>query len=470
VAANQVPQWLKRYSRRSLIKTNKGLATLLVYVFASLVGLVAVGFAIAADYAAEWNLELFEQHKWIALALPPFIFPLSVWLSNVLFWGAAGGGIPQAIKIIRHPKPRFTERLLGIRAFIGKLLLTPLVLASGAAMGREGPTVQLGACIMAFSSKIKGVQPIFDSRSLIIAGGAAGIAAAFNTPLGGLMFAFEELGNKRMMRHTSTLLMAIVVAGWVALIIQGNYSYFGYSNATIDWGEHWITIVVLAICTGMVGGAYGRSMLMVVSPNNPIGGFRAKHPYWFAAICGILLSCMAYALGSSVLGAGYQETKMALQNEESMSPSYWLTKMTATVVSFASGAPGGVFSPTLSIGAGFGHFFAGLTSLETEPIMLLAMVGVLAAVSHCPITAVVIVVEMVDNRELLMPLILVSALASQVSKQILPTSIYHLLANQIRVKLTTSEPKTDPNTPDLAAHSAPLPTPPQNEDSTYRKH
>lgn len=467
--AKRMPLWLQRYSRRSLLKTNKGLATLLVYVFASMVGLVAVGFAFAADYAAEWNLELFETHRWIALALPPIVFPLSVWLSNVLFWGSSGGGIPQAIKVIRHPKPRLTDRLLGFRAFVGKLLLTPLVLASGAAMGREGPTIQIGACIMAFASKIPGLKLLYDSRSLIIAGGAAGIAAAFNTPLGGLMFAFEELGNKRMMRHTSTLLMAIVLAGLVTLMIQGNYSYFGYSNATIDWGEHWAIIMLLSLCTGAVGGMYGRAMLMVVSPNNRVGSFRSKHPYWFAALCGILLSILAYTLGSSVLGAGYQETKAALQNDEGMSPSYWFSKMIATVVSFASGAPGGVFSPTLSIGAGFGHFFAELTSLETEPIMLLAMVGVLAAVSHCPITALVIVVEMVDNHELLMPLIFVSALASQVSKQILPTSIYHLLANQIRVKFTASEQKTDPNTHDHANDSTPLPTQPPSEDSTYQK-
>jgi H+/Cl- antiporter ClcA len=151
---------------------------------------------------------------------------------------------------------------------------------------------------------------------------------------------------------------------------------------------------------------------------------------------------MALVFGAEVFGAGYEETKAALQDSEELSPMFWLTKMVATVVSFASGVPGGVFSPTLSIGAGFGHFFAGLTNSETAPLMLLAMVGVLSAVTHCPITAFVIVLEMVDNHDLVMPLIFVSAISTQVSKRILPASIYHLLANQIKVSFGPQESQT----------------------------
>jgi H+/Cl- antiporter ClcA len=227
--------------------------------------------------------------------------------------------------------------------------------------------------------------------------------------------------------------MAIVLAGLVTLVLQGNYSYFGYSNATIDWSEEWVTILSLGIFAGLIGGLYGRLMIMVVSPKGRIGGLRARHPYWFAAGCGVIVSTMAWVFGAEVLGAGYTETKMALQDEQALSPMYWLVKFTSTLVSFASGAPGGVFSPTLSIGAGFGHFYANLIDHEAAPLMLLAMVGVLSAVTHCPITAFVIVLEMVDNHELVMPLIFVSAVATQVSKRLLPSSIYQLLANHIKV-------------------------------------
>ncbi|HEX4844197.1 MAG TPA: chloride channel protein [Limnobacter sp.] len=418
---------------------DRGMIVSVVYLFSLLVGLLAVGFAWMSDFAGEWNKAFFEEHKWYALMLPPIAFPLAVWLVNTVFWGSGGSGIPQAIKVIKHPKPRLIDRLLGPRAFFGKLLVTPFVIAAGAAAGREGPTVQLGAALMAYTHRFPGIAKLFDTRSLIIAGGAAGVAAAFNTPLGGLMFAFEELGRRKTMRHTSALLMAIVLAGLVALVLQGNYSYFGYSNATIDWGDEWLIITVLAVLTGIVGGLYGRTMLIIVSGRSVFGAYRSKHPYRFATLCGVMLSLMALAFGPEVFGAGYEETKAALQESEELSPFFWLTKLAATVVSFASGAPGGVFSPTLSIGAGFGHFFAGLTDRETAPLMLLAMVGVLSAVTHCPITAFVIVLEMVDNHDLVMPLIFVSAIATQVSKRILPASIYHLLANQIKVSFSQPE-------------------------------
>jgi len=434
------PKWLAQGARLSRFMADRGMIVGVVYAFSLLVGFLAVGFAWMSDFAGEWNKELFAEHKWVALMLPPIVFPLALWLVNKIFWGAGGSGIPQAIKVTKHPKPRLTERLLGPRAFFGKLLITPFVIAAGAAAGREGPTVQIGAAVMAYAGRFPQIAKLFDTRSLIIAGGAAGVAAAFNTPLGGLMFAFEELGRRKTMRHTSALLMAIVLAGLVALILQGNYSYFGYSNATIDWGEEWIVILALGLATGVVGGLYGRSMLVLVSSRSLLGGLRSKYPYRFAAGCGVVLSLMALVFGTEVFGAGYEETKAALQDDEALSPMFWLTKMVATVVSFASGVPGGVFSPTLSIGAGFGHFFAGITNSEAAPLMLLAMVGVLSAVTHCPITAFVIVLEMVDNHDLVLPLIFVSAISAQVSKRILPASIYHLLANQIKVSFSQPEP------------------------------
>lgn len=448
---NSKNRWLAQSARLSRFMADRGMIVSVVYVFALLVGLLAVGFAWMSDFAGEWNKELFAEHPWIALMLPPVVFPAALWLVNRFFWGAGGSGIPQAVKVIRHPKPRLTERLLGPRAFLGKLLITPIVIASGAALGREGPTVQLGAALMAYAGRFPAIAKLFDTRSLIIAGGAAGVAAAFNTPLGGLMFAFEELGRRKTMRHTSALLMAIVLAGLVALILQGNYSYFGYSNATIDWGEEWLVIVSLGILSGIVGGLYGRSLLIVVSGTSAIGSLRKRFPYRFAMACGVLLSLMALVSGTEVFGAGYEETKAALQDSEELSPLFWLTKLLAAVISFASGVPGGVFSPTLSIGAGFGHFFAGLTNSEAAPLMLLAMVGVLSAMTHSPITAFVIVLEMVDNHDLVMPLIFVSAISTQVSKRILPASIYHLLANQIKVSFAQPEPAPAETAPPAAS-------------------
>lgn len=436
-------QWIKSSARLSRFLADRGRIAFVLYLISLLLGFLAVGFAIIADEAAEWQKHFFESHKYIALLLPPIVLPTVVWLVNKFFWGAGGSGIPQAIKVIKHPKPRITSRLLGVRAFLGKFLLTPLVIGAGCAVGREGPTVQIGAVLMAYTSKIPGISKLFDSRSLIIAGGAAGVAAAFNTPLGGLMFAFEELGRRRTMKHTSTLLMAVVLAGLVALSIQGNYAYFGYSNATIDWQQQWHIILGIAVLSGIIGGLYGRTLLIVVSSKGRLGNFRTKHPYRFAALCGVFISALAAIFGQQVFGAGYEETKQALQGSHELSSSFWITKIFSTVAAFASGAPGGVFSPTLSIGAGFGHFISTMLEMDAAPLMMLAMVGVLSAVTQCPITAFVIVLEMIDNHGMVLPLIFTSAISAQVGRRFLPASIYHLLANRIRLNFANQAANND---------------------------
>lgn len=436
-------RWFKQSARFSRFLADRGMIVTQLYVVAILVGFIAVAFALMSDYAIKWQKDLYFEYPLIAYLLPPIVLPACLWLVNKFFWGAGGSGIPQAVKVIHHPDPRLISKLIGPRAFLGKFLLTPLVIAAGAAIGREGPTVQLGASLMMMARKLPGIARVFDTQSLIIAGGAAGIAAAFNTPLGGLMFAFEELGRRRTLRHTSNLLMAVVLAGLVSLMIQGNYSYFGYSNATIDWQDHWMILLALAACTGIVGGLYGRALLLIVSPKTRLGAFRAKRPYWFAMMCGLLISAMAIALGPQVFGAGYEETKLALEESQDLSLSFWFVKLISTLTAFASGAPGGVFAPTLSIGAGFGHFFATLSAQEAAPFMILAMVGVLSAVTHAPITAFVIVLEMVDNHGLVMPMIMTAAISTQVSRRILPTSIYVLLAMNIRIHFPPKNPKPE---------------------------
>lgn len=438
--ANRRPdQWIKHSARFSRFLADRGMIAFLIYFVSLTLGFLAVGFAVVADHATEWHKNFYANYPFVALLLPPIVLPAALWLVHKIFWGSGGSGIPQAIKVIKHPKPRITSRLLGTRAFLGKFLLTPFVIAAGAAVGREGPTVQIGAALMAHSRHLPGIAKLFDTRSLIIAGGAAGVAAAFNTPLGGLMFAFEELGRRRSMKHTSTLLMAVVLAGLVALSLQGNYSYFGYSNASIDWQENWHIILAIAILSGIVGGVYGRSMLILVSNKGKLGAIRTKYPYRFAAGCGAAISLMALIFGQQVFGAGYEETKQALQGSHELPASFWVTKMLSTVAAFASGVPGGVFSPTLSIGAGFGHFVAELLNHEAAPLMMLAMVGVLSAVTHCPITAFVIVLEMIDNHGMVLPLIFTAAVSAQVSRRILPASIYHLLANSIRLNFAQDD-------------------------------
>lgn len=442
VLSKQSKPWIFRFKRLWTFVADRGFAVAVVYVFALALGLLAVGFALLADAATDWQKNFYFDNPNLALLLPPVALPLALWLVNTLFHGAGGSGIPQAVKVIRSPTPKLVQKLIGLRSLIGKFLLTPLVIASGCAVGREGPTIQIGAALMVYAQRFPRVTRFFDTQTLIITGAAAGVAAAFNTPLGGVMFAFEELAHRKVLKQPSILLMAVVLAGLVALMLQGNYAYFGYSNATIDWRENWLTLLTLAVCTGALGGVYGRILVYLTSKRSAVGVVKSKHPYAFAFFCGVGISTLAFVFGHQVFGAGYEETKLALQESEGLAPEYWLVKLSSVILAFASGAPGGVFAPTLSIGAGFGHFFAGLQDQEVAPFMILGMVGVLAGLTHAPITAFVIVLEMVDNHGFIMPMILTAAVSTQISRRIMPTSVYRLLANNLRV------PPSVANTPD----------------------
>src|SRR6202012_834697 len=151
------------------------------------VGAISVGFALLADWVQRWFSGTFSGHVWWTLAVTPAGFLLSAFLCRRFFPGAQGSGIPQTIaaRVLRSPEQR--TRLLSMRMTVAKVALTLLGLGCGASIGREGPTVQVGASIMLQTARWSGMGR---ERGLILAGGAAGVAAAFHNPRAGRGFAF----------------------------------------------------------------------------------------------------------------------------------------------------------------------------------------------------------------------------------------------------------------------------------------
>jgi H+/Cl- antiporter ClcA len=170
----------------------------------------------------------------------PIGVALSVLLTNRYFQNSQGSGIPQAIAARKLDDQEARGRLVSGRLAIGKILLTLLGLLRGASAGREGPTVQVGAAIM---FAIGRWSPRRQPR-LILAGAAAGVAAAFNTPLAGIVFGIEEM-SRAFETHTSGLIIAAVIAaGLTSLALVGNYAYFGSTPAMLHNGLDWLAIPV----------------------------------------------------------------------------------------------------------------------------------------------------------------------------------------------------------------------------------
>ena len=390
------------------------------------VGAAAVALATLADWAQLAFAFLLAKSRYASLLVTPLGFALSVLLTNRYFPNSQGSGIPQAIAARELTDQAARGKLVSIRIAIGKVLLTLLGLLCGASVGREGPTVQVGASIMfAIGRMSPRRQP-----GLILAGAAAGVAAAFNTPLAGIVFGIEEMSRAFEARTSGLIIAAVIAAGLTSLALVGNYDYFGSNSTMLRNGTDWLAVPLCGVAGGLAGGIFSRMVIeMARGLPGSSGQFIKRHPLAVALACGLGVALCGLVSGDVIYGTGYSEVKAALVNGAPLPWDFGLLKLAATALSAISGIPGGIFAPSLAIGAGIGVNVAHLFSdAPLGAIMLLGMVSYFAGVVQAPITAFVIVTEMTDNHAMVVPLMAAALIAHATSGLICPEGIYHALA------------------------------------------
>ncbi|MBR1162573.1 chloride channel protein [Bradyrhizobium elkanii] len=390
------------------------------------VGAAAVALAQLADLAQIAFGAVVSRFHHASLVLTPAGFALSVFLTNRFFQNAQGSGIPQAIAARHLTDQTARESLVSLRVAAGKILLTLFGLLCGASVGREGPTVQIGASIMfALGRFSPRRQP-----GLILAGAAAGVAAAFNTPLAGIVFGIEEMSRAFETRTSSLIIGAVIAAGLTSLALMGNYTYFGTSATALRNGTDWLAVPLCGVAGGLAGGLFSRILIaMARGFANPVGRAIKNYPTGFAAICGFAAAICGIASDDAIYGTGYQQVKSALEAGAQLPASFSVWKFLATTFASISGMPGGIFAPSLAVGAGLGSNIAPLFHGAPLPaIMLLGMVSYFAGVVQAPITAFVIVTEMTDNHAMVVPLMTAALIAHASSRLICKEGVYHALA------------------------------------------
>jgi len=390
------------------------------------VGAAAVALAELADLAQIAFSALVSHFRYASLVLTPIGFALSVFLTNRFFQNAQGSGIPQAIAARHLTDQTARNSLVSLRIAAGKILLTLFGLLCGASVGREGPTVQIGASIMfALGRFSPRRQP-----GLILAGAAAGVAAAFNTPLAGIVFGIEEMSRAFETRTSSLIIGAVIAAGLTSLALMGNYTYFGTSATALRNGADWLAVPLCGVAGGLAGGLFSRILIVMARGfGNPVGRMIKCYPVGFAAICGFAAAVCGIASDGTVYGTGYQQVKSALEAGSQLPGSFSVWKFLATTFASISGMPGGIFAPSLAVGAGLGSNIAPLFHGAPLPaMMLLGMVSYFAGVVQAPITAFVIVTEMTDNHAMVVPLMAAALIAHASSRLICKEGVYHALA------------------------------------------
>ncbi|WP_324778991.1 chloride channel protein [Thiobacillus sedimenti] len=424
--------YVQRRHRVGLLSLRLWVRHMLFWGGAVVVGLAATGFALSSDFAHVVFRKILAVSPWLPLLVTPLTLAAVAALTQRYFKGAEGSGIPQTIAAIRMDEGGPRDTVLSLRLAAAKMVLTCLSVAGGASVGREGPTVQVGAALLYNLRWLIRFPRHLLERGLIVAGGGAGVAAAFNTPLAGVVFAIEEMARSFEERSSGTLVTAVIIAGLAAVYVQGNYTYFGATHETLAGTSAWLGVLLCGLAGGLLGGGFSRLLLAVSAHGLPgrAGAFMREHPVAFAAVCGLALALTGLASGSAVYGSGYAEAKHLIEGSGEVSAGYGLWKMLATFVSFVSGIPGGLFAPSLSAGAGIGHTVAGLLGeANTGPLIVIGMAAYFAGVVQAPITAFVIVMEMTDNHAMVVPLMLATLLATAASRIVCPRPLYKALAN-----------------------------------------
>lgn len=434
----------RRLARRKVRQVNrlsrKSVQLGLLLGGAALVALMSLGFAYLADKALAWNRQWVAYNGWLALLVMPFGLAALRWLTLRFAPNASGSGIPQVIGALSLPPGPSQSSLVSLVQSLWKIPLAFFGMLAGASIGREGPSVQVGAALMlAWGNfwKRRGLQLRgFHANELIAAGAAGGLAAAFNAPLAGVIFAIEELGRGTVLRWQRLVLIGVLAAGFLVVAVEGNNPYFGVFGGAPLSQNMLMWIVICGALNGALGGVFARLLgkgPVLAAPQSWRAWIRA-HPIWTAFIMGLVLAVIGLCTAGSVYGTGYAAAADLLNGKDSVPDGFGIAKLFATVASYWAGIPGGIFTPALTTGAGIGHHIWELAGdgVDQRVLVLVSMAAFLAAATQAPLTASVVVMEMTGSQPMLFWLLVGSLLASGVSRQFCPQPFYHLAAGRFR--------------------------------------
>ncbi len=237
------------------------------WVASLITGLVAVVYSRLFSLAEKGTAYVVHLHLWLLFILTPLCFVTAWWLVQRFAPYARGSGIPQVMAAIELANPRYNEKvnkLLNLRVIFVKILSSLVMALGGGVIGREGPTIQIaGSIFRKINEWLPSWWPKISKRNMIMTGAAAGLAAAFNTPLGGIVFAVEELTKTHISYFKTALFTAVIIAGLTAQALLGPYLYLGYPDMSNLSGSIFLGVILVAALAGLASAMMARGMLNI---------------------------------------------------------------------------------------------------------------------------------------------------------------------------------------------------------------
>jgi len=364
---------------------------------------------------------------WYMLLLPPVAGGLVVGpMIYFLAREAKGHGVPEVMDAVLNRGGRIRSRVAAV-----KILASAISIGVGGSVGREGPIVQIGSSLGSTLGQVLRLD-VRSVRLLVGCGAAAGIAATFNAPIAGALFALEIIIGTGAVRQFAPLVVATVAGTVVSRGILGDVPAFQVPRYHLGNAWHLLSYTVLGLTAGLVGVGFSRGLYVVEDLWDRIKIHEAVKP----VVGGLIVGLIAIGL-PEVMGSGYEPIDHILAGNDvalGILLLLLLGKIAATHVSLASGFSGGVFAPSLFVGAMLGALFGGiahqlLPEAFVAPTGAYAVVGmgaVVAAATHAPLTVILIVFEMTGDYRMILPLMLATLIASILSVRLSEASIYTL--------------------------------------------
>jgi CIC family chloride channel protein len=420
-------QWLLPRTRLAMPMAKRS-----AYAEACLIGFVSALAAVLLKFGIGW-LGAWRVHASIALpallVLPLVGLLLGLlcgWLLERVGPESTGSGIPQ-VKAVLAQFPI----ALNLRVALVKLVTTILAVGSGLAMGRQGPTVQIGAAVAAQLSLWVPTSPDH-RRQMIAAGAGAGLAAAFNAPIAGVLFVVEELLQDLSGLTLGTAILASFIGAVVSRLLGGRSLDLNLELTQLNssfFAPEIPFYVLLGILAGLLGGLFNKGILASLTFYK---GLSLSLPLRIG-LAGFISGCVVALLPISFRNnSGLKELLLTGEANWEFASIAFVAHFVLTIVAYGSGAPGGLFNPSLILGAALGYLVGlaeyHILGMSTPTSYALAGMGAFfSAVSKAPITAIVIVFEITTDFNLVLPLMIAGVVSYLVADSISKGSLYQRL-------------------------------------------
>ncbi len=422
-----------KHSIFRLIKTNEhGIMAVLAVLVGLAGGFGAVGFRYLINffqslaYGSDGNLlDLVQSIPWYLRVLVPAIGGLVVG-PLVYFWAreAKGHGVPEVMEAVALKSGLIRKRLVIIKS-----LASAICIGTGGSVGREGPIVQIGSAIGSTIGQMVKISAD-RMRTLVGCGAAAGIAATFNAPIAGSMFALEIILGDFGLATFSPIVISSVIATAVSRHFLGDAPAFLVPAYELVSAWEFPVYVILGLFCAVVAVTFTKTLYRVEDIFDGL-----KFPEYLKAVIGGIILGLTSLLFPQILGVGYGAIDLSL----TQSYAWWLLlvlviiKILATSITIGSGGSGGIFAPSLFMGAMAGGFFGTVVhnlfpSVTASPgaYSIVGMGAVVSATTHGPLTALLMLFEMTGDYKIILPLMITCIISSIIARQILKESIYSL--------------------------------------------